>query len=266
MAYRLSPDDLAASVKRVAREQLGGAADGLEAPDDPVEAVHDARKRLKKTRALLRLARPAMRADAFRAYNRELRDQGRALSDARDAEVLVETVDALAEHNARRVKRAHFAAVRGRFVAGTAAGVPEHRVPELADGVDRWPLGGISSETVLEALTTTYRRGRKAAAKPATTENLHEWRKRVKDLWYQARLLGIKRLAKDAKALSKPLGDDHDLAVLAAELPPGDPLQPLIAERRAALQKRARKLGARLYEDSPKAFRKRVRKRLRAVA
>jgi CHAD domain-containing protein len=264
MAYRLSFDDLAASVKRVAGEQLGEAAEGLEAPQDPVEAVHDARKRIKKTRALLRLARPAMRADAFRAYNRELRDQGRALSGARDAEVLVQTIDALAEHNTRRVKLAHFMAVRGRFVDGGGSELPEHRVGEL--DVDRWPLGGISAGTALDALTTTYRRGRKAAAKPATTENLHEWRKRVKDLWYQARLLRLKRLARDAKALSKPLGDDHDLAVLAAELPANDPLQKLISDRRAELQKRARMLCARVYDDSSKAFRKRVRRRLRAVA
>jgi len=118
----------------------------------------------------------------------------------------------------------------------------------------------------VEAVTTTYRRGRAAAAKPATDEDLHEWRKRVKDLWYQARLLSIKRVARDAKALSKLLGDDHDLAVLSTELPHDDPLQPLIGDRRAALQKRARKLGARVYEKPPKAFRKRVRKRLRAVA
>jgi CHAD domain-containing protein len=266
MAYSLSLDDLAASVKRVAGEQLGTAADGLEQPDDPVEAVHDARKRLKKTRSLLRLARPAMRPDAFRAYNRELRDQGRALSGARDADVMVETVDVLAEHNTRRVKRAHFMAVRGRFVAGAAGELPEHRVPALAGGVDHWPLGGVSAETILDAVTTTYRRGRKAAAKPATDENLHEWRKRVKDLWYQARLLSIKRVARDAKKLSKLLGSDHDLATLSTELPADDPLQPLIDDRRAALQKRARTLGARVYEDSPKAFRKRVRKRLRAVA
>jgi CHAD domain-containing protein len=266
MTYSLSLDDLAASVKRVAGDQLGAAAEGLEQPDDPVEAVHDARKRLKKTRSLLRLARPAMRPDAFRARNRELRDQGRALSGTRDADVMVETVDALAAHNTRRVRRAHLMAVRGRFVAGTAGELPEHRVPALARGVNRWPLGDISAGTLEEALTTTYRRGRKAAAKPATDENLHEWRKRVKDLWYQARLLSIKPLARDAKKLSKLLGDDHDLVVLSGELPEDDPLQALIDDRRAGLQKRARKLGERLYEDPPKTFRKHVRKRLRAVA
>src|SRR3954468_16498217 len=142
MAYRLTLDGIPDPLRRVARQQLDAAADGLDRPDDPVEAVHDARKRLKKTRALLRLARPAMRADAFRAYQRELRDQGRALSGARDADVMVETVDALAEHNTRRVKRAHFMAVRGRFVAGAAGELPEHRVDELARGVGRWPLGG----------------------------------------------------------------------------------------------------------------------------
>jgi len=207
-----------------------------------------------------------MRPDAFRAYNRELRDQGRALSGARDADVMVETVDALAEHNTRRVRRSHFMAVRASFVSGATGELPAHRVRELTGAADRWPLGGISAETLVEAVTTTYRRGRAAAAKPATDEDLHEWRKRVKDLWYQARLLSIKRVARDAKALSKLLGDDHDLAVLSTELPHDDPLQPLIGDRRAALQKRARKLGARVYEKPPKAFRKRVRKRLRAVA
>src|SRR3954468_17946455 len=165
MTYKLSLDDLAVSVKRVAGEQLGTAANGLEDPDDPVEAVDDERKGLKKTRSLLRLARPAMRPDAFQAYNRELRDQGRALSGTRDADAMVETVDALAAHNTRRVRRAHLMAVRGRFVAGTAGELPEHRVPALARGVNRWPLGALSAGTLQEALPTRYRRGRKASAK-----------------------------------------------------------------------------------------------------
>jgi CHAD domain-containing protein len=280
MAYSLSLDDLAASVKRVAGDQLGAAADGLEDPEDPVEAVHDARKRLKKTRSLLRLARPAMRADAFRAYNHELRDQGRALSGARDADVMVETVDALAEHNTRRVKRAHFMAVRARFVADAAGELPEHRVPELADGADRWPLGGISSETLAEALTTTYKRGRKAASKPPTTENLHEWRKRAKDLWYHARLLEeawprvFKAQAKEAHALADLLGDDHDLAMLAAQLDAGNAahvaldeatLCELITRDRAGLQARAWGIGHRLYGEPAKAYRRRLTGYLRSL-
>ncbi|MGB2711898.1 MAG: CHAD domain-containing protein, partial [Conexibacter sp.] len=62
MAYRLSTaDEFATAVRTCAREQLAGAIDRLEhVEDDPVEAVHDARKHLKKLRALLRLARAAL--------------------------------------------------------------------------------------------------------------------------------------------------------------------------------------------------------------
>src|SRR4051812_4637750 len=99
MAYRLALDgDLQESVRRVAREQLEVAADGLAAAqgEQRVEAVHDARKRIKKTRALLRAARPALRK-AFRAENRALRDASRELSGARDADVMIETVGKLAD-------------------------------------------------------------------------------------------------------------------------------------------------------------------------
>ena len=60
MSYTLSfSEPPAESVERVRCEQLEAAADGLaQHGEDPVEAVHDARKRLKKTRSLLRLARP----------------------------------------------------------------------------------------------------------------------------------------------------------------------------------------------------------------
>jgi CHAD domain-containing protein len=127
----------------------------------------------------------------------------------------------------------------------------------------------------VRALTDTYRSGRRAFARAEdepTTEHLHEWRKRVKDLWYQQRLLKrawpgvMKALAAEAKSLSKLLGSDHDLAVLAAELPDDDVLRPLIADRRAELQDEAWTLGRRLYAESPKAFRKRLRRYVRAVA
>src|SRR6478609_6320449 len=98
MSYALSFDESPAeAVERVRREQLQAAAEGLqEDPTDP-EAIHDARKRIKKTRALLRLARPVMKRKAFRARNHALRDAGRALSAARDAEVLAQTVNDLAD-------------------------------------------------------------------------------------------------------------------------------------------------------------------------
>jgi CHAD domain-containing protein len=117
-------------------------------------------------------------------------------------------------------------------------------------------------------LKRTYARGREAFAradrKPTAT-NLHEWRKRVKDLWYQERLLQgswpnvMKAQAKEAKKLSKLLGEDHDLAVLAEHV--DDPqLLELIEQRRAELLERSRDLGRRIYAERPKAFARRARR------
>jgi CHAD domain-containing protein len=104
-----------------------------------------------------------------------------------------------------------------------------------------------------------YRRGRKGykGASHASTEELHQWRKRAKDLWYHHRLIKdanpsvVAAYAKDAHQLSDLLGDDHDLAVVRATIvhqdPPAatapvdlDPVVDLIDERRSELQAEAR--------------------------
>src|ERR1700710_2227127 len=97
MAYRLSiADDVPSSVRTCACEQLAGAVEALErAEEDPVKAVHEARKHLKKTRALLRLVRPALGKQAYRRENDALRAAGLALSGTRDADVLVQTAGTL---------------------------------------------------------------------------------------------------------------------------------------------------------------------------
>jgi hypothetical protein len=65
------------------------------------EAIHDARKHLKKGRAALRLARAARPHDEYRRRNATRRDAARPLGEIRD-EVLIDTLDRLA----RRVTRA----------------------------------------------------------------------------------------------------------------------------------------------------------------
>ncbi len=63
MAYRFEADEgVREAIIRCAREQLdhaiGELSDGV--GDDPIRAVHSARKAIKKERSLLRLARGAM--------------------------------------------------------------------------------------------------------------------------------------------------------------------------------------------------------------
>jgi CHAD domain-containing protein len=267
------------SIERVRREQLEDAADSLAAGEDPVEAIHDARKRIKKTRALLRLARPGLKPKVYRRRNRELRDAGRAMSGSRDADVLVETVEDLGERYAQRHPKTFFAGVRQPLATHAQAlrhdadaGAHVATLRDLAD--DEWPLRDIDPDALAEALKRTYARGREAfeqADRKPTTTHLHESRKRVKDLWYQQRLLEdtwpgvMKAQAKEAKALSKLLGEDHDLAVLSEHV--DDPqLHRLIEERRAELLAAARDLGRRVYAERPKAFARRARRYVELAA
>src|SRR5581483_2794522 len=93
MPYRLQPDgSVPEELRRCAREQLDRAIEELSTGvhEDPVEAVHDARKALKKARSLLRLSRGTLDRDERRRDNAALRHAGRELSSARDAEVMLD--------------------------------------------------------------------------------------------------------------------------------------------------------------------------------
>ena len=267
MSYGLTfSEEPADAVERVRREQLDAAAESLEREEDPVEAIHDARKRIKKTRALLRLARPGLSRKRYRRRNRALRDTGRAMSGTRDADVLVETVDDLAERYAGRQPKTFFTRIRKGLVTETQADPDAHADALRALAGEPWPLAELAPDDLAASLRHTYARGRKAFAKAdrePTTTNLHEWRKRVKDLWYQQRLLEatwpgvMKAQAKEAKTLSKLLGEDHDLAVLAQHVDEPE-LTELIDARRAELLADARALGRRVYAERPKAFARRA--------
>jgi CHAD domain-containing protein len=284
MSYRLDPtDNLPNALRAVVAEQIEDAVRVLreDRAKDPVEAVHDARKDLKKARSVLRLARVGMLPKRRAAANARMRDVAAQLSDVRDADVMVETVDALRDHFAGRLPRRTFTIVRQRFVKAALASraaadeaISEELLGELAAiraDVIEWPLAACTPVSLAEGAQIAYRRGRarfaEARADP-TTESLHEWRKRVKDLWYHARLLEeawppvLAAFAEEAHTLSDHLGDEHDLGVLAERLgagtwPPsvdGPALLALVAERRAELRQLAWVLGDKLYSEKPGAF------------
>jgi CHAD domain-containing protein len=291
MAYRLSfADDVPATVRACAHEQLEGAIARLEAVgEDPVDAVHDARKHLKKSRALLRLVRPALGTDAYRRENAALRDAGLALSGTRDADVLAETVDKLAARGAGRLPAATFAQLRAAVAAAAAepadVGAMLEALREANARVERWPLDAAGWDAVIAGAVRAYARGREAfavARHEPTPVHLHEWRKRVKDLWYHERLLApawpalLGAHGEEAHALSELLGDDHDLTGLRERIEQGLELAPeaaadraellaLVDERRDELRERAVRLGHRLYAESPKACRRRLARYVRAA-
>lgn len=279
MALRLEPGEtLSAGLERVAREEIERARGSLLLEGDPEAGVLEARKSLKKVRAILRLSRGSLGRRRFRVENGRYRDLARRLADQRIGAVRVATLNALAAeldgHAPQRVlqasrrrlvplrRRHDDAAVRAEVAA--ALGTTR---PGIAKRISR---GGF--DAVGPGLLRTYRKGRKGlreAIERPTPAAFHDWRKRVKDLWYQMRLLApacpvvLEPLADEIHRLSDALGDAHDLDLLESALeleattdPFFDPGALLVALRDARAMRRAEALdlGSRLYAEGPKAF------------
>lgn len=285
--YRLGDDeDASEGMRRIARGQLDDAAEQLEdAPggDGPGEAVHEARKDLKRARAVVRLLRDQLGDETYRRENALYRDTGRSLSGARDAKVLVDTLDSLIARFAAELPEGAFAALRAQLAAESEAEHARLRrdgdaiasaLPRLGVGRDRiatWPLAeGADRAALAPGLERIYRRGRRAARaarKDPSDETLHELRKRAKDLWHAAQIARpaapaeLKRLGRRAHRLSDAAGEDHDLAVLrtaaearGAALRPGELplLRALIERRQKRLRRRALARARRLYRAKPR--------------
>lgn len=291
MAYRLAPDEgVREAIVRCAREELDRAVSELSEGirDDPVRAVHTARKAVKQERSLLRLAQGSMSPKQRRRENAALRGAARALSDARDGDVMIETLTQLSDRFAGQLPEEAFRSVRQELelardagreqLVGSALGT--RSVQELGAvrlRVDDWQFVSGGWSAIDQGLMRSYRSGSKAFARARTEgslEDLHAWRKRVKDLWYQQRLLApicgaaVRGQAKEAHRLADVLGDDHDLGVLRQRLTDGrldlpidlDALVRLIDHRRDELQAEAMYIGRRVYAEKPKAFERRMRR------
>jgi CHAD domain-containing protein len=279
-------------IRRIARGHLQDAREELdETPARRLgEAVHTTRKRLKRLRACVRLSRDAIGEATYDRENTTLRMAGRRISAQRDAQVLVETLDALTERFADELAEDSTAALRERLeedrkaaaaslrdgggddgggpIAATRAAIDETLARTPTWAFERDDFGALSP-----GLRRIYRRGRRdmrAAREEPSAEHLHEWRKRVKDLWYAAEIVRpaqpkqLKRVAKRAHRLSSQLGDHHDLHVLRGYVVSHPQcfdsethrlaLLAVIDRRAARLYEQALARGRKLYGRKPKRF------------
>lgn len=283
-------EDPAKAVRRLVCEQADRALDALREPEGRADAAHEARKRFKKIRAVLRLARDAMGEEAFDRENAAWRDAGRILAPIREVNAQIELTDALRPHAEgaalAALDHARETLQRRAAAAGDAGWTREEIFDRAIQAV--WAARGRAPNLPLpkgggfkpyrKGLKRVYRRGGLRGARAWTTaapEDFHDWRKRVKYLWLQLRLLApaapdeIGAMADRAKALADILGEDHDLAELQALLdaqpdlagPEGaEPLARLARARSGGLRDQARPLYEALYAERPGAFGKRIQK------
>jgi CHAD domain-containing protein len=286
--YRLHGDEYVPDgIRRIARGQLLNARDALSGTSARKvgEAVHDARKRLKRVRASVRLARDAIGEQTYERENVALRETGRRLAAGRDAQVLLETLDALGERFADELaphatgdlrarlqdERDHALAATREDDAGIAAVLGA--LDEAIVRTPTWTFECDGFDALSPGLRRIYRRGRKrmrAARQDPSPENLHEWRKRVKDLWHATQIVRVaqpkrlKLVSGRAHDLADLLGDANDLHILRdyvvthpqcfADAASKRALLAVIDRRSDALRDKALKRGRRLYKRKPKRF------------
>jgi len=229
---------------------------------------------------VLRLAQAEL-GGTYAKENDGLRTIAADLSEIRDAAAIIETFDELpdaknfAPVRQRLIERKkQMEAAKDRDAVMKQAGLALRRLGKRAR---TWPIKTTGFEAIAPGLEGCYRKGRRAmkvAGEEQTPESFHEWRKRVKDHWYHTRLIEslwteeMQAREKSLKELETWLGDDHNLAVLRGlvsaepaafgETAIVDALLDRIDDREKALRRNSLSLGARLYDEKPKRFRRRV--------
>ncbi|SOB93911.1 CHAD domain-containing protein [Rhodobacter maris] len=272
MAFMLPPDTLpvTSAIRALAQTELTAALHLARAPAADLSPLHALRKRIKKTRGLLRLVAPVF--PDFDSENIALREAALGISGLRDAEVLHVTLARLTGENAAGdAARTLAAALPPPVVQPDPQALAEFaaKIEAVLARLPQWRFEAEGWEALAPGLTRTLhqaQRRMKTAAKKPSPEHLHAWRSRVKHHWYHARLLTpiwpevMGAHVSTADALGEMLGDHHDLCVLQATLP--GPLSPeaaqalgaAIATRKATLEARAFAQGARLLAEPPEAL------------
>jgi CHAD domain-containing protein len=215
-----------------------------------------------------------------------VRKIGRLISDLRDAQVRLQTFTQLRDKAAKNSGQHRFPRteelllLERESVSAAFAGWQRQAIPQLENVrvcLMLWPLDSLNWKQICNAVCKIYRRGQRALAKTIhdpESENFHAWRKRVKDVWYQLRILQplnrtvLEEMAHDAEVLGELLGTEHDLDFLRARLEKenGDEaladelaqIQKLISKRCKRLRRDALELGRRFYAEPSKAFAKRI--------
>ena len=269
------------AIRRLGCERIEGALKCLK-ESNRANAIHCARKDIKKARAVFRLVRTRIAKKDFRRLIDTLRKAAAYLAAPRDAHVEAQAVRDLTRHfkgqlapGALRHVRAELRKSRDeelkRFEKEKRVKAFERTLRRALKPCGNLKVSGKGWRALGPGVKTIHRQGRRAFQRvmiDPSSANFHQWRKRVKDLWYHVRLLHpvwpeqMEAVARELEMLGQGLGEDHDLVVLRQDLerrsiPNPQELQTLnglIEQRQRELRADALELGARFYAEKSSAF------------
>ena len=288
MGFTLDPTlSIRRGLKAVVRQQLKRTEKRLR--QNRGDDVHEARKSVKKVRAVVALLQKAGTGSLGRD-ERRLRAAGRTLSIIRDADALIATFDRLRARYPKRLREHAHSIVRRRLVQAkrhvleeTAA---DQRLAQAADALHavrrsakRWNVPAIDARDLPHLIKASYKAARKAmsrAQEEMAPSELHRWRKRVKTLWYQMRVAaplapGLRDEIRRFKTLETWLGEAHNLSLLQMTIGddrdlthrlPGAVREVMASSRdlEAALRRKAFALGKELMTQPSKSFARDLRR------
>jgi hypothetical protein len=290
MGFRLkSGQAVSTEVRRIVLRQLDLAASELKSIGDPEsdEAIHVARRRVKKIRAIIRLVRPVLEK-TYRELEPDLRRVSRLLAPVADGQGVIDTLDELGRRYPKLLPRKTVAALRTDLLER------EKRIDAEADSrgvlqrassmlrahrgeVMQWRLRAEGFEAIAIGLKKCVRRARNAmglAWKNPTAAHHHTWRRHVKAHWFHVRLLEARcedrllPVQRRLETLDGILGEHHNLALLRDVLVEDCSLSRqessrclrVVARYQRVLRQHAQLLGMRIYGEKPGRFVRRVRK------
>lgn len=272
------------AVKRVCRGHVKKALHCLrKAGRTP--AVHEVRKEIKKSRAVLRLVREHDQDRVNRKVARTLRQAAHRLDGPRDAKVMLEELKKLAGARAPRLLQVHDALLKHsrqqkqQFYRRGSLAAARLLLRKAGKGARKLRVEASGWAAVEPGLKKTYDRGRmifKLAGRQPSPEHFHNWRKQVKYLWYHLQMLcpdwpaDTRRLTATLGRLGDQLGEDHDLYMLGqfveqqASRAEARVLNDLIARRQTRLRAEALKLAQPVFAETPADLCRRLKRQWEA--
>lgn len=276
------------SVNKEIHRIIDGQFDGMDVQLalmelDPQDSIHELRKHIKRLRSLLKLLNPLLNKKRLRRQNNILRGVARSFRSHRDSDALSETLDRLNTRLQVIFTETELAIIRSRLaetksqstsalikLTGSASDnttLCRKGCEKLSFHVSRKKLNSLFLKSYIKSQRRFH-----IVNKTAKSDDFHNWRKSVKDLYYQSQLLkksGVKlpkSYLKDLHLLGETLGEYQDISMLIEKLGSAPELLTDLADNEMVLQelwiaresigKRAQVMALVLLARKPKKFRK----------
>lgn len=229
----------AQEVKKSARKLIHAGIRDLENKEIKTNIlIHDLRKRVKYSRAILRLVRFEFGEKDFKSLNILLRNLNRKSANIRKAYVLIDIIEKELEDSVNNGERTILRDLKSKIENELVSSQPKINTNQILRAyhdsfidfekiIDTWNFKKNNFSLISSGLSEIYDKGQifyKMALKKQEVPIFHEMRKNAKDLMYVLEIIRkgwppvIKTYINQTKTLTDQIGKMHDLYELKLEI------------------------------------------------